>query len=103
MWFEFRMACREIRPAYRKFLFMTVAIALGVGALTGIKGFSQALDHAMMRSARDLIASDLAVRFSSAPKKEEMQVLEGLVRRGAQMTRITETLSMASSPRWKAP
>ncbi len=97
------MAWREIRPAYKKFLFMMAAIALGVGALTGIKGFSQALGSAISRSARDLIASDLAVRFNSAPKADEMQILESLVRRGAQMTRVTETLSMAASPRSKSP
>jgi putative ABC transport system permease protein len=101
--FEIRMALREIRPAWKKFLFMVAAIALGVGALTGIKGFSQALDKAMARSAKDLIASDLAVRFSSAARKEELEVLEGLVRRGAEMTRVTETLSMASSAAAKNP
>ncbi len=90
------MAWREIRPALRRFAFMVLAIALGVGAVSGIKGFSQALDRAMARSARDLIAADLSVRMNSAPNDAEMRTLTGLEQRGAAMTRVTETLSMAS-------
>src|SRR5437867_695389 len=94
---EIRLAWREIRPALKRFIFMISAIGLGVGLLTGIKGFSQALDNAMSRSARDLIAADLAVRMSSLPTEREIEILDLLVRRGAQLTRITETLSMASA------
>ncbi len=94
---EFRMAWRETRSSWKRFLFMIGAIALGVGALTGIKGFSTALDEAMSRSARDLIASDIAVRMNSAPSDEESSVLRRLVDQGATMTRVTETLSMASA------
>ena len=57
------MAWRETRPALRRFAFLIGTVALGVGALTGIKGFSHALDRAMSRSARELIASDLSVRM----------------------------------------
>ncbi len=95
--FELRLAWRETRPAIRKFLFLTTAIALGVGSVTGIKGFSRALDRSMSRSARDLIAADLAVRFNAAPKPRELQVLRALTAMGAEETRVTETLSMASA------
>ena len=92
--FEIRMAWREIRPAVKRFLFLVSAIALGVAALTGLKGFSQALDRSISRAARDLIAADLAVRMNSIPTREEMAVLESLVHKGANLTRSTETLSM---------
>jgi putative ABC transport system permease protein len=95
--FEFRLAWRETRPALRKFVFLTAAIALGVGSVTGIKGFSRALDRAMARSARDLIAADILVRFTNSPSPAELQVLQALARLGATMTRVTETLSMASA------
>jgi putative ABC transport system permease protein len=103
MLFELRLAWRDIRPSLRKFIFMVTAIALGVGSLTGIKGFSQALDRAMSRSARDLIAADLAVRVNFNPNKEELAVFDSLTRRGCEMTRITETLSMASSAKASRP
>jgi len=103
MLFELRLAWRDIRPSLRKFIFMVTAIALGVGSLTGIKGFSQALDRAMSRSARDLIAADLAVRMNFSPNKEELAVFDSLTRRGCETTRVTETLSMASSARASRP
>ncbi len=97
MIFEIRMAWRETRPALKRFLFLIAAIALGVGALTGLKGFSRALDRSISGSARDLIAADLAVRLNSLSSQKELGVLESLVRRGAEMTRTTETLSMVST------
>jgi putative ABC transport system permease protein len=100
---EFRMAWREIRPTAGRFAFMVAAIALGVGSLTGIKGFSQALQAAMLRSARDLIASDLSVRLSSSPNKEETAILESLDQYGVALTRITETLSMVSATKGQPP
>ncbi len=80
----------------RKFLFLAAAVAIGVGSVTGIKGFSRGLDRSLARSAKSLIASDLVVRFNSAPNAREMQILDSVVRRGAEMTHVTETLSMAS-------
>lgn len=103
MLFELRLAWRDIRPSLRKFLFMVTAIALGVGSLTGIKGFSQALDRAMARSARDLVAADLAVRMNFSPNQDELGVFESLARRGCEMTRVTETLSMASAAKSSRP
>jgi putative ABC transport system permease protein len=94
MTFEIRMAWREIRPSIKRFLFLTTAIALGVGALTGLKGFSRALDRSISRAARDLIAADLAARMNSIPTPKEVEVLESLVQKGADLTRTTETLSM---------
>jgi len=101
--FELRMAWRETRPAFRRFLFLTLAIALGVGALTGLKGFSAALNRSIARSARDLIAADLSVRFSSLPNQKEIAVLESLTAQGARLSRTTETLSMVSSSKTSDP
>ncbi|NWG14693.1 MAG: hypothetical protein HXY20_14295, partial [Acidobacteria bacterium] len=95
--FETRMAWRESRPALKRFAFLVITISLGVGAITGIKGFSHALDRAMARSARELIAADLSVRMTSMPDGGDLQTLLSLRARGAELTRITETLSMASA------
>ncbi len=91
-----RMAWRETRPAWKRFLFVICAIALGVAALTGLKGFSLGLNRSIYRSARELIAADMAVRMNSLPNRSELQVLESLVQRGARLTQTTETLSMVS-------
>lgn len=94
---EIRLAWRETRPVWRRFLFLAVAVALGVGALTGLKGFSRALEQSITRSSRDLIASDMAVRMNSPVSSDELHVLESLKGRGAEVTRTTETLSMVSA------
>ncbi len=101
--FELRMAWRETRPAIKRFVFMIASVALGVAALTGIKGFSQALGHAMSRSARDLIAADLLVRMNGNPRAGEWQALQTLIGKGAESTRITETLSMVSPLKVDSP
>ncbi len=97
MLFELRLAWSETRPALRKFLFLAAGIALGVGSVTGIKGFSRGLNRSMAKSARSLIAADLAARFNSAPGPQEMKALNALAGMGAEMTQVTETLSMASA------
>ncbi|MGH8244944.1 MAG: ABC transporter permease, partial [Gammaproteobacteria bacterium] len=52
----------------------------------------------MARSARDLISADIAVRLNKIPDQREQQVLHRLVELGAELTQVTETLSMASTP-----
>jgi putative ABC transport system permease protein len=101
--FDLRLAWREIRPAFKRFVFMILAIGIGVGALTGIKGFSSALDRSMARSARDLIAADLSLRTSRMLDEKEQEILNQLVEMGAQRTDVTETLSMASIPSGPQP
>ncbi len=103
MIFEIRMAWRETKPAFKRFLFLIAAIALGVGSVTGLKGFSQALDRSISQSARDLIAADMVVRLSSLPSDEDLNVLESLMDRGAELTRTVETLSMVSSVKTPDP
>ena len=48
----FRIAVRDARAARGKFLFVIVAVALGVGSLTGVRGFSQAFASMLLREAR---------------------------------------------------
>jgi putative ABC transport system permease protein len=103
MTFEMRMAWRETRPAWKRFLFVIAAIALGVSVLTGLKGFSHGLNRSIYRSARELIAADLAVRTNSLPGGNDVQILESLTQKGARLTRITETLSMVSPSKTANP
>ena len=103
MAFELRMVWRETRPAWKRFLFVIAAIALGVAVLTGLKGFSRGLNRSIYRSARELIAADMIVRMNSLPSQSEIGVLESLTQKGARLTRTTETLSMVSSAKTSNP
>jgi putative ABC transport system permease protein len=60
------MAWREGRAAKRRTLFLTVAIAVGVGALVAINSFADNLRDSVERQARALLGADLA--FSSGAR-----------------------------------
>jgi putative ABC transport system permease protein len=89
-----RMAWREARASAPKFVFVIFGVAAGVGALTGVRGFSAAFHEALRREARTLMAADLLIRQFAAPtpaQEKEIQVWGG---RGVRVSRITETISM---------
>src|SRR3954447_24324450 len=98
-----KIAWRESRPSALKFLFVIIAVAAGVGALTGVRGFSRAFHTMLMREARTLLAGDLSVRSFLLPTPEQTRYLESLRARGISSTWITETISMAAAQPGKPP
>src|SRR5580700_6171651 len=93
-----RIAWREIRAARTRFLFVIVAVAVGVGALTGVRGFSRSFRHMLLAQARTLMAGDLTVRVFALPTPDQDAALQALASRGVERTWITEPVTMASSP-----
>ena len=78
-----RIAWREIRAARTRFLFVIVAVAVGVGALTGVRGFSRSFRHMLLAQARTLMAGDLTVRVFALPTPEQDAALAYPVAVGA--------------------
>ncbi|HLI82494.1 MAG TPA: FtsX-like permease family protein [Bryobacteraceae bacterium] len=95
----FRIGWRELRASRTKFLFVIVAVALGTGALTGVRGFSWSFRRMLLRQARTLMAGDISARIFGATSPAQNAALAGLARRGVERTQITETLTMATSAR----
>ena len=93
----FRIAWREMHASRAKFLFVILAVAVGVGSLTGVRGFSRSFRRILLRDARTLMAGDLSARVFALPTAEQQAVFDGLARRGVRRTWITETVTMASS------
>lgn len=89
-----RMAWREARAAAPKFLFVVFGVAAGVGALTGVRGFSAAFHDSLRKEARTLMAADLLIRQFAEPTEEQEKVIAQWQQRGARLSRITETVSM---------
>ncbi len=89
-----RIARREARASAPKFLFAILGVAAGVGALTGVRGFADAFQEELRRQARTLMAADVSVRQFMALTPAQAECLDGYVRRGVQLPRITETGSM---------
>ena len=50
---------------------MVLAVAVGVGSLTGVRGFSRSFRHMLLREARTLMAGDLTARVFGLPTPEQ--------------------------------
>ena len=61
-----RIAFRDLRSAPAKFIAVVLSVAIGVAALSGVKGFGLAFRGMLLRNAKQLIAADLqAPNFGS--------------------------------------
>ncbi len=98
-----KIAWRETRASSGRFIFVILAVAAGVGSLTGVRGFSRAFHSMLQRDARSFMAADLSVRTFALPSPVQSAEIDALARRGIQETRVTETLTMASPPNNSAP
>ena len=92
-----RIAWRETRSSMAKFLFVVLAVAAGVGALSGVQGFSESFHATLLGESRTVMAADLTARQFVAASDRETAALDALSKRGVDRTLITETISMASS------
>ncbi len=93
-----RIAWRETRSSMVKFTFVVLGVAAGVGALSGVRGFSQSFEGMLTREARTVMAADLTARQFVLPDADQTAQLDALAARGVERTLITETVSMASAP-----
>lgn len=93
-----RIATRELRSSKGKFAFVVLSVAIGVAALTGVRGFSAAFRSMLLLRARTIMAADLAVRSNQALPREDEAKLDALTASsGARQTEVVEMLSMASA------
>jgi putative ABC transport system permease protein len=93
-----KIAWRETRASTGRFVFVILAVAAGVAALSGVRGFSQAFHTMLQRDARTFMAADLTVRTFELETPKEKAAIDSLVARGVQRTQITETVTMAMPP-----
>src|SRR5579871_5349197 len=93
-----KIAWRETRASSGRFIFVILAVAAGVGALTGVRGFSRAFHTMLQRDARSFMAADLTVRTFQLPSPAQADEMNALAKRGIERTQVTETLTMASPP-----
>jgi putative ABC transport system permease protein len=94
------IAVRDLKSAPGKFGFVILSVAIGVAALVGVRGFSEAFRHTLGTQARSLMAGDLSARiFRQATPSEETRIsaIEKKIA-GTRSTWVTETISMASVP-----
>ena len=94
--FWLAMAGRELRSAWRHFVYFLACIALGVGAGVGVSLFSVNVEQAVLKEARGLLGGDLEVRVSRPLGTSGTDLLRGLESRGVHRTKVSELVAMAS-------
>jgi putative ABC transport system permease protein len=98
------MAWREGRAAKRRTLFLTIAIAVGVGALVAINSFADNLRDSVRQQARALLGADLALSsgapLSPASVAALQEVRKAATARGQDpaLARVTSFPAMAWVP-----
>jgi len=92
-----RIAWRESRASLGRFAFVVAAVAIGVAALVGVRGFSNLFETVLLKEARNLMAADLSVRVFRLPTPEQENALQSLEKEGIIYTQVTESVSMLSA------
>ena len=98
-----RIAAREMRSSRGKFFFVILSVAVGVAALTGVRGFSSSFRATLLMRARSIMAADLSARANQQPTPVEAAGLTQIEATGVRMTPVTELLSMASAAKTMDP
>jgi putative ABC transport system permease protein len=91
---------RDLKSAPGKFAFVVLSVAVGVAALVGVRGFSEAFRKTLTNEARSLMAGDLSARIFRRPSAGELGKIAAIDGQyaGAHSTWVLETISMASVP-----
>jgi putative ABC transport system permease protein len=98
-----KIAAREMHSSRGKFFFVILSVAIGVAALTGVRGFSSSFRGALLNRARSIMAADLSARMFQQPTPEEQKGLDEVEAGGVEITPVTELLSMASAAKTLDP
>ncbi len=92
-----KIGWRELHASPGKFVFVVLAVAVGVAALSGVKGFGYAFRGMLLRNAKQLIAADLQAQTWGSLTPEQLAKIQSIGARNGQFTQVTETVSMAAS------
>ena len=98
-----KIAAREMHSSRGKFFFVILSVAIGVAALTGVRGFSASFRSTLLDRARSIMAADLSARMFQQPTPEQEKGLDEIAASGVEITPVTELLSMASSAKTLDP
>jgi putative ABC transport system permease protein len=91
-----RQLARESRGSRARLALFALCLAIGVGAVVAVAGFSEALRKTLQREARQLMAADLRIE-SRKPSPEALdRLLES--EPGIEVSRLTEMVSVALAP-----
>ena len=91
-----KIAWRETKASTGRFVFVVLAVAVGVAALTGVRGFARSFQSMLEKNARTFMAADLTIRTFTLPTPSQTAFMDSMAARGIARTQITETITMAA-------
>lgn len=95
-----RQIGREARGARGRAAFFVLCLAVGVGAVVAVAGFSASLRATLAREARQLLAADLRVRGQQPVPAAVDELLAGeAAAQDVRATRLTELVTVAAAPK----
>jgi putative ABC transport system permease protein len=97
--FVLRMAAREVRASPRRLLLLTTSVAVGVAALVAINSFTANLRESVRQQAQALLGADLSLESRQPLPPSAGRLIDDLVGRGAEESRVTNFSAMAYVPR----
>jgi putative ABC transport system permease protein len=98
-----KIAWREMRSSSTRFLFVVLSVAVGVGALTGVRAFSAAFRAQLLLQARSILAADVSATVTHQLTPAALAQVEAALPQGTRQTQVTQTVSMASTPQDQNP
>ncbi len=96
--FSTRLALREGRAGLRRIGVFMGAIALGVGALTGLYAFQQDAADGVRAEAREILGGDLRLQSGAPFSDSARTILAGLEARGFQGAEVVTLATSVPSP-----
>src|SRR5258708_27333898 len=87
-----KIASREMHSSRGKFFFVILSVAIGVAALTGVRGFSSSFRATLLNRARSIMAADLSARVFIPPTPEPQKGVGAIGREGGGVTPVTGLL-----------
>src|ERR1035441_5632395 len=86
-----KIAAREMRSSRGKFLFVLLSVAIGVAALTGVRGFSASFRTTLLLRARSIMAGDLSARTFQQLTPDEQRSVDAMHATGVQTTTLVRS------------
>ncbi len=85
---------REARGSGGRLAFIVASLAVGVGAVVAVAGFSEGLQNGVRREARSLLAADLTVRGRQPVPDEVHRAIDQVA--GTRRTHVREMLTLVA-------
>ncbi|RMH32232.1 MAG: FtsX-like permease family protein [Nitrospirae bacterium] len=94
--FVWKMAVRECRAHWSRFVFFLVSVAMGVGAVVAVDQLADTVAQAIHHDAKSFLGGDIAVTLSHPLQPAGRRFLASLNAHGVKVIHVRELVAMAT-------